>query len=350
MHAVNLRSATKAAVDEYIAARLNRRITEAAQVHPAYEQLWKDIAAVAHGGKAFRPYLAVVGYGKLDDLIIPIAAAQELIHTAMLMHDDVIDHDTIRRGIPNMNGRYLTRYTPYLPPKEARHYAYSAGLLAGDALISEAYHAISQSALPPDTRAAVADRLHHAIFEVLGGELLDVEAAFMTTGTYDPMTISRYKTAGYSFIGPLHMGALCQNATPAELDALEQFGINAGIGFQLQDDLLGVFGTEVETGKSTLTDLREAKDTYLIEAYRQHLAQGSEEQRQFNATFGNLAATDGELTALKTRIETSGARTQTEQQIDIFYQKALAALPALTNHNQASELARLIEQLKERKG
>jgi len=350
MQHIDLWSATKTAVEKYLTALISERTTSAQHIHRQYQNLWQDIGHVIKGGKGFRPYLVVIGYGKLDDAIVPIAAAQEMVHAAVLMHDDIIDQDTVRRNMLNVNGRYLERYQPYLPHHEALHYAYSAGLLAGDALLSEAYLAIAQSSMQADIKMAVAGRLHHSIFEVLGGELLDVEASFISDITYDPMTISRYKTSGYSFVGPLHVGAICRGAPEQDFKLLENFGINAGIGFQLQDDLLGVFGLQTDTGKSNLNDLREGKDTYLIENYSQRLAPGSPERQAFDATFGNLSATDAELAVLKENIETSGARAETEQKIGFYYDQAVAALAGLTHPEQADELTRLVELLRERRG
>lgn len=341
---------TKIAVEQYITALVNERTSAALQVHSQYQALWQDIGHVIKGGKGFRPYLVAIGYGKLDNAIVPIAAAQEMIHAATLMHDDVIDQDTVRRNMLNINGRYLERYQQYLPHHEALHYAYSAGLLAGDALISEAYQSIAQSSMPADVKMAATSRLHLSIFEVLGGELLDLEASFISDISYDPMVISRYKTSGYSFVGPLHIGAICRGAPQQDFTLLEEFGINAGIGFQLQDDLLGVFGLQTDTGKSNLNDLREAKDTYLIECYAKRLQPDSPERQAFDATFGNPNATDAALAALKENIEASGARAETEQKIGFYYDRAVAALAGLTHPEQAHELTQLVTLLKERKG
>lgn len=99
------------------------------------------------------------------------------------------------------------------------------------------------------------------IQEVVGGELTDVESAFVHDMPFDPIKIYRYKTAGYSFVGPLLSGAYCHEESQDTIDSLRRYAISAGIAFQIHDDLLGVFGDERETGKSTLTDLREGKRT-----------------------------------------------------------------------------------------
>ena len=106
-----------------------------------------------------RPYLTVVGYGKMDTAIIPVAAAQELLHVAMLVHDDIIDQDTMRHSQATINGAQETHYAPLLPPRQTTHYANSVALLAGDALLSEAYHLVQSTPFSPSVILQLSERL-----------------------------------------------------------------------------------------------------------------------------------------------------------------------------------------------
>ncbi len=257
---------TAAATNEFLEKQFALRIKEAAAMHPSYASLWIETArVVTRGGKRLRPYLVMIGCGRYTSAAIPIAAAQELLHAAMLIHDDIIDRDNIRRGEPNINGAYSARYSQYLSPENAQHFAHGAGILAGDILISEAYRYITEFTIAQDISARLVKTMHTSIFTVIGGELMDVEAAFMHDVSFDPIMISRYKTASYSFIGPLLAGAYWAGASPDLLEKVTEFGTYAGIAFQLQDDMLNVFGDEHKTGKPVLADLREAKATYLIQ-------------------------------------------------------------------------------------
>ena len=146
MEVNSLLSATKQAVDAYIVDRIHDRVAQATVVYPRYERLWREIARIYQaGGKRMRPYLTVVGYGALDAAIIPVAAVQELLHVAMLVHDDIIDRDVVRHSQPTVNGAYEADYAPLLPPQQTTHYANSVALLAGDALLSEAYHLVQSA-------------------------------------------------------------------------------------------------------------------------------------------------------------------------------------------------------------
>lgn len=347
MH-TQLAEQTKKAVEEYLEATVSRRRNDARAIHDSYETLWMHIGEIIRvGGKRIRPYLTMVGYGEFNAAVVPVAAAQELIHTAMLAHDDVIDQDMTRRGADNINGIYDKRYKKYLPDSTRLHYAYSASILAGDALISEAYRSIALAELDDDVKTAASDQLYVSIYEVIGGELIDVEAGFMTDVMHDPMTVYRYKTAGYSFIHPLAAGALCARADQATIENLKKYGELVGIGFQLQDDILGVFGDEVAVGKSLLIDLRDGKATYLAASHKKRM--NDEQAKRFASIFGKSTATKEELLALKTDFEASGARRDAQMLTQTYFDRAMETLSMLQSDTQRNELMQFTEMLRGRK-
>lgn len=330
----SLGTQTKLAVEALMTSLAEERIHTAGTVHPRYEKMWRAVGDIAtNGGKRVRPYLTMAGYGSFSQEVVPIAAAQEFVHIAVLMHDDIIDQDDVRHGHDNINGIYRKEYGTYLDEPLTTHYAYGTGIISGDALISEAYLLLATSGFSGDVKKKLAERLHTSIFEVIGGELLDVEAAFIGDDSITPELVSRYKTAGYSFIGPLVSGAVCADADARTIEALTTYGRNAGIAFQLQDDLMGVFGDETKTGKSNLTDLREAKETQLIIEYRKRVDDSKKEH--FSQLFGNSKATNEELTALKEDLELSGAKSATEDAVRDHYTQALDAIRDIP---QAKEL------------
>lgn len=288
----------------------------------------------------------MVGYGGVDEAIMPVAVAQELIHNAMLMHDDVIDQDFVRHGKKNINGHYRETYQAYLDDARAMHYANSAGILAGDALISESYQLIFSSNFAPHIQAELARQLFTSIYEVIGGELVDVEAAFVTDTKFDPITVYRYKTAGYSFVGPLLSGAYCSETDDSTIEHLTTFAINAGIAFQIQDDLLGIYGDEKATGKSTLTDLREAKQTLLVLFHKEQM--NVEAANRF-AAFGNPDTSDDQLREIKNDMISSGARDRVIEQVTAYFDRARQALDSLPDTDRRTLLNEFIDWLSERR-
>ena len=115
---------SRALVNEYLERIFVARTEKADSIHDRYRLLWDRINKLSsYGGKRIRPYLTMVAYGQVDEKIAPIAAAQELVHIAMLIHDDVIDEDDVRRGQKNINGTYKEEYNDYLDLQRARHFA-----------------------------------------------------------------------------------------------------------------------------------------------------------------------------------------------------------------------------------
>lgn len=337
----------KRAVDNYIEQQLTQRYDEASELGVSYQRLWRHIRDVTlHGGKRIRPYLTFVGYGSYDEKLLPVAVAQELLHIAMLMHDDVIDQDDIRRGHPNINGTYREIYAPFLDTDQARHYAYSAAILAGDTLLSESYRLIHDAGFDAKVTSKITAQHHLAVYEVIGGELLDVEAGFVTDIDFDPLLIYRYKTSSYSFVAPLLAGAYCAGADEETIAVLHEYASNAGIAFQIQDDLLGVYGDEDETGKSIYTDLREGKQTMLIKYHKELM---TPEQHERFATFGQSSATDNQLRMLKDDMVASGARDKTAKLADQYFAMADEQLDAMPDDGRTAELRQFTELLRARR-
>lgn len=324
---------SKEKVDAFLEPLLRARTEEARRINPHYETLWQDIQKLyVAGGKRLRSYMTLLSYSAFSnqpvDTIIPAAAAQELLHTAMLVHDDIIDRDDIRYGVKNISREYTDHYEEIIENEvDRRHYANSAAILAGDLLISEAYTLIAETPLDPKVIIASQRLLGQAMFRVVGGELLDTEAAFRGADSADPIVIAEQKTASYSFVSPLLMGATLAEAPEAQLEILQQLGEQVGIAYQLRDDVLGVFGDSSKTGKSNDNDLREGKRTFLIEEF-QKLA-SDEDKAAFHATFGQHDASTDEIHAVKDLLAKSGAKEAIESLIEAYQQHAHTLLALL---------------------
>ncbi|GAA3883738.1 polyprenyl synthetase family protein [Leifsonia kafniensis] len=240
-----------------------------------YVALWEALAQASSGGKRGRPALvlaAYAGFGGTDlPLALPVAVSFELLHTAFIIHDDVIDRDLTRRGSPNVAGEFTLRAIRHgASADQAGVWATTAGILAGDLALSEAHRAIATLPTAPHIRGRLLDLLDRAVFVTAAGELADVT----NTALHAPVTLSEVlttlerKTALYSFEAPLQAGAILAGASASALDVLGRFGRLVGVAFQLADDVLGVFGDPAVTGKSALSDLREGKFTALIACAR----------------------------------------------------------------------------------
>jgi geranylgeranyl diphosphate synthase type II len=232
----------------------------------------------------------------------------------MLIHDDIIDRDTLRYGVNNIPGQYDLLYAPFISDDTERaHMSLSAGILAGDILLSDAHRMLRSVNLPTELVDLATEILSRSVFEVVGGELLDTEVSFLPPGLINAETIAKFKTASYSFISPLTMGATLAGASEGELYTLTQLSEKLGIGYQMRDDILGVFGDESKTGKSASNDIIEGKRTFLIEQFE--AIASVEQHKRFFKIFHHTNPTENELEEARQLLIEAGAKDHVEQRI-----------------------------------
>lgn len=320
-------------LDEAVNGFFERSIDYATRIDPSYRQLWESLyGLIRSGGKRLRPKMTMMAYeafGGTDiQKVIPVAAAQELLHFCLLIHDDVIDRDYVRYGTANIAGRYKIAYSKYVTsPDDQTHYAHGAAILGGDLMLSGAHQMIASSRLNDEEKTMAQSYLAHSTFEVAGGELLDTELSFVPYNDGDALKVAKYKTASYSFVSPLMTGALLAGMNENQNNALHDYAMSLGIAYQLVDDLLGIFGDEKETGKSTSSDILEGKRTYTIERALMELS--GNDKTIFSLAFGNPHATPIEIQTIKQLIAKSGAKKATEEKIREYATSARAALTDL---------------------
>ena len=217
------------------------------------KQLYNAAAhLIISGGKRLRPYMVlkscqILG-GKSKDAM-PAAGAIEMIHNFTLVHDDIMDNDEMRHGVPTVHKKF----------------GMPIAILAGDVLFSKAYQTISISKLPSSRTTELISRLAKACVDVCEGQLLDIGMAeskkIPTQSQY--ITMIAKKTAAL-FDVSCSMGAICAKAKQKDVSNLSSFGRNLGIAFQITDDLIGVMGDPKVTKKPVGNDLREGKKSLPI--------------------------------------------------------------------------------------
>lgn len=258
-------------VNEIVAGVLRDQAQRAVGFGPAYELLWEQLSLTARGGKNFRGRLVTAvhdSFGGVEPTSAAhLGAAFELLHAGFLIHDDLIDHDTHRRGAPNLSASMRSAALKQgAEDRSADHLAEASAVLAGDLAIALAHRLIASIEAPADVRSALADLMWSTIFVSVAGELDDVVAAhgLWEVSIERALQTASAKTAFYSFQAPLRAGGLVAGAPDGALDGLDAVGRSLGQAFQLADDLLGVFAPKELTGKSQVSDLREGKATTLM--------------------------------------------------------------------------------------
>jgi geranylgeranyl diphosphate synthase type I len=289
------------------------------------------------GGKRLRPVLVVLGYKAIKGEDVPenlydAAISVEILHNGSLLHDDLIDHDETRRGGKTFHATYRDLYFDRTKDEKASFdRGMTMAILGGDSLINMGAAAITAANLDDDVTKYLHDAYEFSFQNLVDGVLLEMNMITDETATSDTyLQMVRMKTA-VLFDRSLMMGAAIARATESQLNALEEFGINVGKAFQVQDDILGSFGDEKKLGKSVSGDIREGKKTLLVfEAY----AKADEKQRkELDSLLGKAGITEKEIEQVREIFRATGALESSQKKMNELLttgQKALdKAEPAL---------------------
>lgn len=340
-------------IDREIDGALSRLQRRSTNLGDGARYLASAIRRATEGGKRFRPLLVVSAFSTLggDDEhrigVYQVAAAFELLHTAFVIHDDVIDHDTERRGLPNVAGEFRDRGAKKgVDAEGSALLGDAAAILAGDLLLHEAGRMIALAQLPDHMRLPLLEMLDDAVLISAMGELSDVEHS-VSPGEVDADAIlrtTRDKTAAYSFSAPLQAGALIAGAPTPSIYALERFGQKLGLAYQLVDDLIGAFGSSSLSGKEEGCDLREAKKTHLISLARQSPYWPEVSEALAQAHTGPIA-----VRAAQDALALSGARADLECLIFDTLEDTLGIIEASTLPEACRDMLRgLVRAVQER--
>lgn len=250
---------------------ITRRQQEAAaEYSPATGIMWERIGNSLGGGKMTRPQLVMLGFeafgGTDTHHAVLLGCAFELLHGSLLMHDDMIDRDFVRRGKPTLSALYRDEALAMGKSlRDAEHAGHSAAVIAGDLLLTTAIRLSVSAASSCASTEAIIDSFQRCIHHAGAGELEDLLYSLHESPAkvQDVLRMEELKTAGYSFQVPLETGALLAGATTEQASALGGIGSQLGVAYQLIDDVLGTFGDPGVTGKSIESDLREGKSTIL---------------------------------------------------------------------------------------
>lgn len=287
-------------------------------------KLWSAIWDQASGGKRFRPRLLLAMYAALggedEQLATAAADAVSLLHTAFVIHDDVIDGDDIRRGKPNVLGQFAAYATEAgATADKAKRYGESAGILAGDLALLGALKVIAMSGVSRSMLTRLIDLLDDVLRRSAAGELADVRVSFTGATLNEIIDIAAWKTSAYSFELPLQAAAILAGANEDVVDRLGRAGRSLGIAFQLLDDIDGVLASGDQTGKDPLSDLREGKFTGLMA-----FARRSEQWEELSQYVGDSELTPEEAERARTLVLASGAKESVAALAGQYRDSALA--------------------------
>jgi len=321
-------------VDALILSFLKQNISFSKKIHPQAPDLFQEIQRSFAGGKRIRPTLVVIGYlaagGKNLKAILPAAAAIELFHLYALIHDDIIDRSQLRRFKPT---------TVLFLQKKMRneHLGLSAAILAGDLTRSSADALFLQCKVKDSVLKEALLMFALLKKEVELGQYLDlILPSKQSASLKDLMAILTYKTAKYSFERPLQIGAVLNNGSLKLKQELSRFALPLGISFQIQDDILGVFGKAKEVGKPIDSDIKEGKLTFL--SWIAYAKASLKQKRALKRTLGNAQASKEATALVRQFFKDSGAYQKAKLKSLQLVARAKRCLNQSKSINQSGKL------------
>ena len=321
----------KQAIDGDIAAY-------AAAIRKTTKQEYGDYAALeidtfldilARGGKRIRGVLVMVGYemcgGRNRAMIVQAARAIEMFHAYLLICDDIQDRSPLRRGKPSAHELLAAYHRKHHLKGDPQLAGINLALNAAMAGAHAAQVILANMDADPQLKLNAISITNRTLGITEHGQTYDIMNQLVAEPTEEDLQRTlEWKTAQYSFVNPLHVGMVLAGAGCEATDAITPFARHLGKAFQIVDDLLGIFGTEKELGKSPLDDIREGKGTLLAHYALTHAAPA--DAAFLRSCLGDAKLTQRAFTRCQKIIEVSGARKYAEE---LAAQETTAALAAL---------------------
>lgn len=313
----------------------------AKETEPHVRECVQELTRMNTGGKYIRGTLSNLGYHLFasEDVSYSdaLALAFELFQTAILVHDDIIDHASFRRNQETIPLSYCSRWKTkgrQIKDVELLDVANSLAICAGDYGMYLANQKLLSSYEGDRNLGKLLSYFNHAILKTIKGEIIDVVLPFEekyqlseNEDIFDSVAeIYRLKTAWYTLIGPLCAGAILAGCQEEELHELEKFAEEIGIAFQIKDDILGVFADTETLGKNVGSDISEFKQTILYA----HIRTFGDYYEQLRNYYGRIINRE-DLIAVQEIFSASGALQFAEEKMDNHFLVAKKILDNITS-------------------
>ena len=285
---------------------------------------------IAHGGKRLRPYMVVKSCQMLGGTATDArqaASAVEMVHNFTLVHDDIMDNDEMRHGVPTVHKKF----------------GIPVAILAGDILFSKAYQTIADSAAHGRHAQEMVSRLASACVDICEGQMLDMKMAQSDSipARREYITMVGKKTAAL-FDVSCAIGAICAGGKQSDVANLSNFGRNLGIAFQITDDLIGVMGHPTITKKPVGNDIREGKKSLPI-LMAIDAAKGTRHHKAITDAFGNRRASRDRLNRAVESVRVLGVEAKVRAMALRYADKAYKSLSTYADSDAKKELGALLD-------
>lgn len=253
-----------------------------------YEDIIQKLSAFVTNGKMLRGLIVCLTSqmygGEISKETLSLASAIEINHSSLLMHDDILDNDRLRRGKKTIFAQYEEEALQH-KIKDPYFYGVSSAIIVGDIGIFLAVRLFDN--VSDDRIKNVLSLFYKEMIRVGLAEQYEFGVGLKDKEITEDeiMDIYRYKTARYTFSLPMKLGALVAGASPDQIELLDNIGEELGIIFQIIDDEIGLLGNEQEIGKPVGSDIRENKKTLIRKLLFQEAS--ADEKNFLESTFGN---------------------------------------------------------------
>lgn len=302
----------KIEVDREIEKQLNIAIADAGKNNTLTADALRHAKRIAlAGGKRIRGALLYCGYmgagGRDKKKIIKAAAAVELAHLFILVHDDIIDHGILRHGKETLHKKFSQKKYTRLSGDDALHFGQSLAIIVGDMFYAILNKMILEAGFQQEaTIRGLLQIQKVAMTTAIGqGQDIAIGRAEKTT-IQDVFTMYENKTARYTFEGPLRIGMMFAECNNKKLfDQLSLYTLPIGIAFQIQDDILGIFSSEKKLGKSVASDIEEGKNTLMV--LKALELSSPEQKKRMGSILGKKKLSEKEIADFKKILIETGA-------------------------------------------
>ena len=286
--------------------------------HPV--ELYEPISyLMSLGGKRLRPALTLMGYHLFKDdweSALKPAMAVEVFHNFSLMHDDIMDEAPLRRGQPTVHEKWNR----------------DVAILSGDVMLVAAYELLSEA--PAHQLKTILKRFNRTAAEVCEGQQMDMNFASRSTVTeHEYIEMIKLKTSvllGFA----LELGGLVADQPPAVIEKLYSIGVHMGIGFQLKDDLLDVYGDPEKFGKQVGGDIIENKKTWLMLKAIEQCKSADLNQWLTKSDFDKTE----KVKAVTAIFDSLNIKKQAEEKIDQYFSSAMKSIDELPISDTRKEI------------
>jgi geranylgeranyl diphosphate synthase type I len=314
--------ARKKDISDYLRSLFDEKAEALGRINALGRDLCERLYSFALRGKMLRGGLVSLGCSiargggcepSERGLAIAAGAAMELFQSGLLIHDDIMDRDTTRRGLKSVFFQYAEQ-SERAGIRDSYHLGEALGICAGDVAHFLAFEILGRLEVRSEVQREILTLSARELACVGVAQMQDIYAGAAAAAVLDEevLKLYLYKTGRYTFSLPLMVGGVIAGGRKVVLDSLERLGETLGVIFQIKDDEIGLFGAEAQTGKPAGSDIKEGKKTLFYGCLQRRA--GKEDLERLRGIFGNPGIGTAEVGYVRELTERLGIRAEIQEQ------------------------------------